>query len=317
MIDTIKGYINITNKIYSDFEHLFINEIKYIKNDGYIISTYVSNFKITIKFDNKNIPYKLYFYGSLPKFFFGNNLSELDEIKTHEAIQMLSDNLNLEMCEAIITRVDFGFNFILKNPISHYTNSLLRYSRLGVLRYPDSVTFLSKKTKAVTFYDKGKEIRAHKDGFKSIPKKFQRKYILRYEIRLKSDLNNKLEVDSLKMKDLSKDKILNKLLLLWYYDYNKVEKLLISVDPLHLINKRNGLFKYLSFHGLVKISYERVINILSSIDFDVKNQSVKRSKMIHPLKELLKEVNSHKLDENIMSELDNKIELIKELIFIK
>ena len=66
MIDTIRGYIDISKYNYSNFEHLIEREPILVKDKGFTISINLSNFKITLKFDSENKPLKLYFYGSLP-----------------------------------------------------------------------------------------------------------------------------------------------------------------------------------------------------------------------------------------------------------
>lgn len=315
MIDTIKGYI-ILGQTYSDFEHLFINETKSIKEDGYIISFNLSNFRITIKFDNKDKPIKLYFNGSLPKFYLGNNLSQLDWDTTKEAIQMLSDNLNVEMNDAILTRIDFGINFILKFPIHKYISCLVEFPRLERNQYKDSVTFFSKSgSKSLIFYDKIKELKdSHKTAMLPIPNIYRNQNILRYEIRLEQLLKQDLKIGRVQVKDLYDDTVQKKLMFLWLEGYQKVNKLSMGIDPLHLLNGYNGLLKYLSYHGVDKIGYHRIVNNISDLKFGIKDSSVKRSKMKATINKLLREVKEKTLDENLVGEMDDKIKFIKEFI---
>ena len=175
MIDTISGYMKIKNMSYSDFEHLFINKRVSEKENGYKISFNLSNFKISITFDEKNNPIKLSFYGSLTKFYFGNNLAQLDWKTTKEAIKKLSDNLNLDISKARLTRIDFGVNILIQKPIYHYTSCLLGTKRLKWQRYKESITFFSKSgSKSLTFYDKINEMKNNsKTEYKSIPELYK------------------------------------------------------------------------------------------------------------------------------------------------
>ncbi|HEY9168268.1 MAG TPA: phage/plasmid replication protein, partial [Lutibacter sp.] len=312
MIDTIKGYINLNQYKYQDFEDLIIKGSKTIKENCYTISFNLSNFKVTIKFDLNNNPLTLFFNGSLPKFFFGNNLTHLNKNTTLDAVQMLSDNLNVDMSKAILTRVDFGFNLEVDYSVHQYISCLVSFPRLEMMRFKDSVTFFTKSDyKSLIFYDKLKEIRAKdKETYNSLSSFYLDKNILRYELQLKKSLKRRLDLDKVLLKDLCSDTVQNKLLSLWVKSYHKVQKLSMDIDPIHLLKSHNGLYKYLAFHGADSLGYERLSNTISELQFNVKNSSVKRSKMKSTLNELLKNVRENALDKNLVGELDDKINAI-------
>ena len=71
MIDTIKGYIELNNYQKRDFKDLLKDSRKTITKNGYTKTINVLNLIITISFDKKHKPHKLFFNGSLPKFFLG------------------------------------------------------------------------------------------------------------------------------------------------------------------------------------------------------------------------------------------------------
>lgn len=317
MIDTIKGYIEITNKEYSDFEHLFpeqsLNKRK--NNNDYSRTFNLSNFKFTIKFDSNDIPTKLWFNGSLSKFYFGNNLAHLDLESTKKAVEKLSDKLNLDFSEAIITRVDVGFSFILKKPIPKYISYLQDYPRLSVLlKFPNSITFGPSNRNSLTYYDKLNEMKnRQKDAFKELNKNFSNKHILRYETRLFTPFKKELGIKSIKAKNLYSKTIQKKLFSIWKTKYYETLKLSIDVDPRYLLKERNGTLLYSAFLGIKMLGYRKIKSEVYSTNFKVKNHSQKRSKMLSPIKDLLKEVNSKKLDNNLMKELDSKIELMGEI----
>lgn len=312
MIDTIKGYINLNQYKYQDFEEFLIQGSKTIKENCYTISFNLSNIKVTIKFDLNNKPLTLFFNGSLPKFYFGNNLIHLNKNTTLEAIQMLSDNLNVDMSKAILTRVDIGVNLEVDYSVHQYISCLVSYPRLEPNRFKDSVTFFTKSGyKSLIFYDKLKEIKdKDKETYNSLPGYYFDKNILRYELQLKKSLKRRLGLDKVLMRDLCSDTVQNKLLSLWLKSYHKVEKLSFDIDPVHLLQSHNGLYKYLAFHGADSLGYERLSNTISELQFDVKNSSVKRSKMKYTLNELLRNVRENALDKNLVGELDDKINAI-------
>ena len=315
MIDTIKGYMELTTYNYNDVEHLFEGKIPNSNKNGFMLSTNLSNFKITIKFDYKSKPIKLFFNGSLPKFYYGNNLAQMDWETTEKAIKDLSNNINIDLTEAILTRIDFGLNIVLIKPVNQYIISLLAYKNLGVLRFKDSVAFISK-SKSVIFYDKLKEMKTNdKTAYYAIPKEYQNKNILRYEIQLKRLLKQRLELEVVKIKNLFDSNVQNKLVEMWIVGYLEVDKLCIDSNPMFLIQKHNGLMKYLCYQGIEKLGLDKIFNTISGLNFDVKNQTVKRSKLKKSIKELMFEVKENTLEENLITELDYNINFVKELIF--
>lgn len=316
MIDTIRGYKDIGHSCHSNFEHLIDKKSISIKDDTYSITFNVSNFRITLRMNKDDEPIKLFFYGSLPKYYYGNNLAQLDWDSTRKAIQNLSEELSIDLDDAILTRVDVGINLIVKNPVHEYISSLVSFPRLEPMRFKDSVTFLSKSNyKAITFYDKLKEIRG-KDKFiyNSIDEVYRNSNILRYEVRLMKHLKLRLGLKRVYVKDLYRDTIQSKLERILFNYYDKVVKVSIGVNPTYLLPHHNGVFKYLSYHGIDKLGYDRFSNTVSGLQFDVKNPSVKRSKMKSTIKELIHNVKENALDDDLVAELDNKMKFINELI---
>ena len=316
MIDTIRGYINIGHSCHSNFEHLIQNKVISIKDDTYSISFNVSNFKIRIRFNSEDIPIKLFFYGSLPKYYYGNNLAQLDWDSTKKAIQKLSDELSLDLDDAILTRVDVGINLIVKNPVHEYISSLVSFPRLESMRFKDSVKFFSKSNyKAITFYDKLNEIRGKdKSIYNSIDEVYRNSNILRFEVCLMKSLKRKLGLDRVYVKDLYRDTVQSKLERILFNYYDKVVKVSIGVNPTYLLPHHNGVYKYLSYHGIDKLGYDRFSNTVSGLQFNVKNPASKRSKMKSAIKELMHNVKENALDDDLVAELDNKMKFINELI---
>ncbi|MBM6500195.1 phage/plasmid replication domain-containing protein [Flavobacterium macrobrachii] len=317
MIDTIKGYITLNQCNKSTFKDLLVNSKKTITKNGCTKTFNLSNFIITISFDRKYNPTKLSFNGSLPKFYIGNNLFHLDWNQTKDAIQMLSDNLNVDISKAILTRVDFGINIPLNHSIHEYTACLLAFPRLGTMRYKDSVTFFTAiNNRSFIFYDKVKELNKGRRETKiDLQNKTHENNILRYEIQLKKYLNDRFRLKEVKVKDLFRATIQKKLIEYWYNGYQKVEKISLGTDPEYLLKNRNGLNKYLSYHGIEKIGYDRIISKISELEFEVKNNRSKLCKMRKEIKDLLREVKENSKDKNLINELDEKILYIKEYIF--
>ena len=320
MIDTIKGYLDLEEYSYTDFKDLIKESKITIKGieQNFNASFNLSNFKITIKFTSNKQPIRLYFNGSLSKFYYGNNLAQLDWNTTKVAIKMLSDNLNVDISKAKLTRVDFGINMNVNNSVHEYISCLISFPRLDAWKFGnDTIKFLSKNgQKTLIFYDKIKEIKhSSKETFYSIPYKYRKTNILRYEIQLKKNLKKMFELDAVYVNSLF-DKVIQDIIAnIWFDNYYKIIKLSIGIDPKYLLYQYNGVYQYLSYHGISRLKIERVMNTISELNFNVKNPSSKRSKMKSQIKQLLKNVNKNSIDKNLIHELDDKIKYVKQLIF--
>lgn len=316
MIDTISGYISLEQYKYLNLDHLTKDKNRSIKKEGYSITFNLKNFKLTLKYDTNGKPNRLYFNGSLPKFYFNNNLGQLDWDTTKEAVKILSEELKIDLDNAILTRIDIGINIILKKPIHQYISCIVDYPRLEWLRYKNSVTFHSKKGfKKFIFYDKIKEIKSHKNNdITQISLEYLKLNILRYELCLYQLSKQELKSGPFQLKNLFDDTVQKKLVFLLLEGYKGVNKLSIGLDPKELLEDNNGLNRYLSYHGINKIGYNRFINLINDLTPDVKNPSVKRSLMKKKVNELLKEVQENTLDENLVGEMDNKIKFIQTFI---
>jgi len=312
MVDTIKGYIMLKGYQKNAFDELTQNSSTTIRQNTITKTFNLSNMKITISYDPDRNPKKLSFNGSLPKFYYGNNLQHLDWDNFKKAIQMLSDNLNVDMNGAILTRVDFGINISVNFPVHEYISCLLSYPRLKTIRYDESVTFFTTSNcRSFIFYDKLKELNKSYARTKIVSNKPTDENILRYEIQLKSNIKHRFRLKRMRIKHLYRDTVQNKLIEYWYYGYKKVVKIPLGIDPEHLFKNHNGIYKYLSYHGLERIGYDRLLRKIALLRFNLKDDRVKRSRMRKIIKDILKEVRDNALDKHLIDELDLKIETIK------
>ncbi|PVW12168.1 phage/plasmid replication domain-containing protein [Marixanthomonas spongiae] len=307
MVDTIRGYIVLNDKDRNRIRNL-INDSTLIKNNyGYVTIKNVSNFKITIKFDDKRIPYRLYFQGSLSRFYFGNNFEILSQKEILEAVNALSKKLNIHLKRALLTRVDFCYNIEVKYPVNEYLSCLLNFPRLECQRHPHSVLFYSKYSNSITFYDKVKEsIDNHKKTFDILPNGYSEKHIMRYEIRFKSNLKRKFKLKkNLKVRHIYRKSVLG----IAKQNSDKYYKKVIKINPTNncdisdLLNERNGLLLYLSFHGIKKLGYSYIKSIINSHNLTTKNPQVKRSKLINQVNQILIKGNNVALDKDLIGEL--------------
>lgn len=312
MIDTIKGYINLSEYKYEDVKHL-LNEGTINKSKN-TFAFNLLNFRFTIKFDEFQNPIKLSFNGSLPKYHHGNNLAQLGWETIEKAINELSDNLNINLSEATLSRIDIAVNLVLEKPINQYIHNFYKNRNSGMIIYDTSKTFLSKTTD-ISFYDKLEEIKKNdKHTFKMISDPLKDKNILRYELRLKKNLKHYFNLNEFTIKDLFKKNIQHNIVDLWVKHYSNVNKHLILDAPKLLLSKRNGLKEYLSYTGLKTIGIERTFQVIQSTNFPIKDIYSKRSKMKKSLNKFIQEIENDLLEENIMTELHDKIILLSKIL---
>lgn len=119
-------------------EGLFINSKEsYNKETGEItITGTLENLRIKKNGNNVSI------IGSLPKFYFGDNIQTLSRKDTQYAIEKISDLLKLPIDESKIFRLDIGNNFIMSLPLQNYYTCLGELSRFKKSEIANKQTLL-------------------------------------------------------------------------------------------------------------------------------------------------------------------------------
>lgn len=132
--------------------------------------------------------------GSLPKFLYdGGNVIPLNRHTTEEAIQKLSDALQINLEDARVSSLEFGANFLMKYKPSEYLKRMGELPRRQ--RYPfnkDTLYYRHKgKKQPDTFclYDKVADAKAK--GM-PIPQGFEDSNFLRVELRLNGSVAKQL-----------------------------------------------------------------------------------------------------------------------------
>ena len=144
--------------------------------------------------------------GSLAKFLYGNNIETLDRDSTEEAINKLSKCLGINIDEADITELEFGTNFIMKQPIYNYINKLNELSGFYINKMNNESLYYNsigrtkgskgKNNKVLVFYDKSKE--SKNDLLNGI----NNQNLLRFEVRYNGRICRQLKQQEVKAKTL-------------------------------------------------------------------------------------------------------------------
>ncbi|MCR4582237.1 MAG: hypothetical protein K5764_01595 [Prevotella sp.] len=143
--------------------------------------------------------------GSLPKFYYGNNITPLDLQTTQQALGKIADTLHLSLDEAKVTGLEFGANFVLRCKVSDYLDRLGDMPRLQRYRFSPSTLYYRHKgqlqPKTFCYYDKIADAKAKQ---MDIPQGFQDAKLLRAEMRLEGRLPYQLGVPEVTASTLTK-----------------------------------------------------------------------------------------------------------------
>lgn len=176
--------------------------------------------------------------GSLAKYHFGNNICTLNIHDTALALQKLSDTLHTDLSQAKVNSLEFGTNFLMKQPPSEYLKLLGNLSRLSRVQATDNTLYYSLKgsqpSKILCFYNKAAE--AHAKGV-VFPKGITPdSYLLRYEIRLRRLPHKLLHLQQLTADKLAQREVFLQIAKFWekhYFDIQKHQQ--IKIDGMQTI----------------------------------------------------------------------------------
>lgn len=188
-------------------------------------------------------------YGSLCKWYLGDNFKALGMGDTKRAIECLSDMLHLPMSEAAITRVDVAGNFIMRYPASVYFDYLGDLRATKRLQQPDGV-YYRQNNKQALFYDKLKEEKKHREP---IPELYAGKNVLRYEHRLIGRLPKVLKVPEVKAAMLYQREFYNTLLNQWSDTYKAIYKISKPIIDFKMVTTKKDLFKWGLLAGIERV----------------------------------------------------------------
>lgn len=219
---------------------------------------HIENMKIIMTFGG------LLIRGSLPKFYYGNNIHTLDRKTTKEALEKLSDCLHTDTTKAKVTSLEFGNTFLMKYKPTNYFNllgNLARFVRDFSPRYKgETLYYFSRgqktQSKVITFYDKAAEMKASKTP---IPIEFENCNLLRYELRLNNRIKNQLKMPEVTGKSLTEYETTKRLLQMYKEYYNNIIKITQTINnemkQMTVKDAKNYLFaKYLKQAGQREIN---------------------------------------------------------------
>ena len=320
MIDTIKGYLILdprTNpKPIIELKEKIDNpktQTNPQSQTGFLKGQ-IKNFKISIRYSLNDLfdglAYQVSFEGSAPKFLYGNNIAQCSPKDIQSVLDALSDALSISLYDAKITRLDFGFNFVVRRPIPEYINAIQHFPRMGRVLYQDqTVSFrTSSKTREIIFYDKIEEMRKDRkarEEYKVLSENIKNLSILRYEVRLLKRSHNYL-IKDLKFSQLFKPSFFVSLYKYMLETFNRLVIEDLEIPSRSFVSGHSWLKNFLASIGLHKYGVNEAFSLIDECTRDVKNPSVAKSQQKRQIRELVS-INKEILHTGVKSELEGAL----------
>ena len=226
---------------------------EHIYNNGEIVITgNLNGLKIILKEHQMKIR-----DGSLCKWYLGDNFQTMGRGDTQKAIERLSDTLHVPIREAIVTRLDIGRNFETRFPPEVYFNHLGSLRNFIRLKEPNGI-YYCQSSKQLCFYDKIAEPKAHK-AF--IPKQYEGKNVLRYELRYLERIAAKLHMKEVTAAMLYDEAFYIGLMNRWGDAYMAIQKINDASLNFQAMKSKSQLYKM----GVVSLT-EQVGGLLQMIE---------------------------------------------------
>lgn len=304
MLDTIKLFI--PNDEARPFNTSIIKDtFSYIKHNtdtGELLPIgWFENFKVNRQKKGLRIE------GSIAKYIFGNNLfiPSLEQIEI--ALKEIADLFNFNINDALVGRIDIGYNFRLKHEVKDYLGS---FGNLGVLDKSnindlETLTYSTKnKSRQVQFYHKIVEMKSGKNKV-IVPEEYEdlEYHILRYELKLKKNLKDEFGYDKITANMIYDKVFFKKLLDLWYSNYSQILKYNKPRLRTYGIKNPSMLKDALATQGLFFLGTENLMNKIDMLKNKVSPTTKQRMKDL--INELSKDPD-HSVTYQLMNEL-NKI----------
>lgn len=263
----------------------------------------LDNLKVTVSMAGVSVK------GSLAKFYLPDNTYTLNRSQVKEAIEKLSDTLNIDFSKAKITRLDVSTNFIMQNQAQRYYEVLglcTHYNRIQAT--PGTLYYHSKgkeQKRTLVFYNKAREV-CERGGV--IPDVFHGENLLRYESRWNTRLPQQLKENEVTGKTLHNQRFYSKIVGLWGDSYFNIEKQRnVNINAMDKIRTVSDASDFICAIALQKLPPDEVQNILE----DMKKQQVFSDRNNYArLKRKLKDISTKtEITEisNLVQELDTEV----------
>jgi len=148
-------------------------------------------------------------------------LQRLTRGKVQMAIERLCDETSLNWKRAKVYRLDVGTCLVVKQPCSTYLRGLGELPRYQRCEQGDNSLLYVTSTKALSFYDKVREVRRKQERLPSV---FEGLNVLRYEIQFRNRLKDVFRVPEIFAETLYNETFYIQALTMWKDSYFAIHK---------------------------------------------------------------------------------------------
>lgn len=272
------------------------------KNKEIYYSGYIENYKINLS--ERGVSLK----GSLAKYFLPDNYHTLTRDDTRQAIEMLSDELQMPIGKAQVGRIDVAHNIIMNYKPEIYYPYLGSSKYLNRLVEPNSLYFQNtQRTKL--FYNKALD--GNKKGFE-LPKIWLNQNVLRYEYRIKARLRKQLNMASIEASCLHSEEFYLMMIARWsdeYKNINKLNKININFSDM---DSPKDFSKLLELYAIKQLGQDCIFEMIEELKA---KETFSKPEYYSRIKKHIKDlsVNQKYTSDNVLiKELDSKVKMLSE-----
>lgn len=302
--DTVRFYLK--NPCHINHENLIAIEESIFPTTGEIRST-------RSKLRNMRViewSHGITIQGSLPKFLFNQNLTPITLNDVNQAIDEISNLLDIDIRNGTIRRIDIAANLNLDRPIGDYLLTLSSATRCTRKAYKNESVYFSNGSKSLVFYDKLAEMRHNRKEYgadvQDLIDGMVSSNILRYEYQPK-DIDNifshSLEANLLTNKDVNV-----KMMKTWKHNYDSIIKSKFSLSSVQGFSTIHDLTNSVLLVGIQSLG--GIDGIMEQIENRVlagESTRVQKSRFKKRLRAVM--VNGNTLGtKDLIEEFDSKVE---------
>ena len=200
----------------------------------------------------------IFINGSIAKYIFNENLTIPSLSQIEDALNEIANELNFNLQNTSVYRVDIGYNFRLNHNVKNYLNqfgNLVGFSKMNINDLETLMYAKNDKTKQLLFYHKLLEMKAN--GVK-IPSEFKDldNIILRYELRLRKKIKIEFGLDNVRANMLYDKDFISLLIEKWHVHYFNIHKTSKVRFRRYVFEKQLRLKNALAAFGLQSLGYD-------------------------------------------------------------
>jgi hypothetical protein len=210
--DSEEEYQNYLSWIKTRLERSAFKKIN--DTNALILIGWLKNIRVTVSRSGVTIT------GSLCKFFNGNNYYSMSRNQTMLCILSLQVALGLSLQNAIVRRIDFGCCLIMNAQPENYFTGLGMCGKYKSWQREHSL-YYETGYKSLIFYNKNSEMMS--DRYPLLPDELYSN-TLRYEIRLKRQINYQLNREQVLVQHLYDISFYNEMIMRWAKEYELIHK---------------------------------------------------------------------------------------------